>query len=294
MMKALQSSLETVKNYYRLTKPGIIRGNILTALAGYLYAAKGHIDVPLLLTTLVGTTLVIASGCVFNNYIDRDIDSKMERTKKRALVVGTIQPAHALVFASIVGVVGFVVLVAFVNAITAIVGLIAFVSYVVVYAYAKRKTVHGTLVGSIPGALSLVAGYTAVTGQLDVTAAILFLIMVVWQMPHFYAIAIYRINDYKASGLPVISIKKGVPAAKKQIRLYIVLFGLTCLLLWMYSYASIAFAIVMLAISGYWLWYAVYGARKMKAEKWAKGVFGISLLVLLTLCVMLSVDSFFA
>jgi protoheme IX farnesyltransferase len=171
MMKALQSSLETVKNYYRLTKPGIIRGNILTALAGYLYAAKGQIDVPLLLTTLVGTTLVIASGCVFNNYIDRDIDSKMERTKKRALVVGTIQPAHALVFASIVGVVGFVVLVAFVNAITAIVGLIAFVSYVVVYAYAKRKTVHGTLVGSIPGALSLVAGYTAVTGQLDVTAA---------------------------------------------------------------------------------------------------------------------------
>ncbi len=291
-MKVLLDSLETLKAYYTLTKPGIIRGNVMTAIAGFLFASQGNINTLLLITTLVGVTLIIASGCVFNNYIDRDIDSKMERTKKRALVTGVIRPIPALVFASLLGMLGLTVLIVYTNQLTALIGILAFVSYVVVYGYAKRASVHGTLVGSIPGALSLVAGYTAVTAQLDVTALLLFLIMALWQMPHFYAIAIYRIKDYRAAGLPVLSIKSGIAATKKQILIYIVAFGFASALLYIYSYAGFVYLFVMLAMSIYWFWYALKGFKANDVNRWAKGVFGISLLTLLIFSVLISINNF--
>jgi protoheme IX farnesyltransferase len=229
---------------------------------------------------------------VFNNYIDREIDAKMERTKKRALVVGAIQPASALVYGSILGLLGLLVLTVYTNLVTVLIGVLAFVSYVVVYGYAKRASVHGTLVGSVPGALSLVAGYTAVTDRIDITALLLFLIMVLWQMPHFYAIAIYRIKDYRAAGLPVLSIKKGIVATKKHILAYILAFTVACTLLHFYSHAGYVYLAVMLIASLYWFWYALNGFKISDVNYWAKGVFGISLLTLLIFSLLLSVSSY--
>ena len=284
--------MDTVKAYYELTKPGIIRGNVLTAIAGFLFASQGNANLLALGQTVLGVIFIIASGCVFNNYIDRDIDKKMERTKKRALVTGKIKPLPALIFATILGVIGLLVLLAFINVLTALIGLIAFIFYVVVYGYAKRNSVHGTLVGSIPGALSLVAGYTAVTGRVDVTALLLFLIMAIWQMPHFYAIAIYRLHDYKAAGLPIISIKKGIAATKLQIITYIVAYAAASSLLTVFSYAGYVYLLTMLCMSGYWLWYASTSKRATSNEAWAKGVFGISLLVLLVFSLLISINNF--
>ena len=280
------------KNYYLLTKPGIIRGNAITAVAGFLLASKGNIDIWLLLATIAGISLIMASGCVFNNYIDRNIDKKMTRTKSRALVIRSVPAINALIYASLIGIAGFILLSIYTNLTTVIIGVIGFVDYIVLYGLAKRRSVHGTLVGSISGATPPVAGYTAVTGSLDVGAILLFLILVFWQMPHFYAIAIRRIDDYKKANIPVLPIKSGMKQTKIQIFLYIIAFICATTLLFIMGYAGITYLIVMLGVGLYWLWIAGKGFEAKDNNLWAKSLFVFSLKVLLLFSVMLSIDVF--
>ncbi|MEK7625907.1 MAG: heme o synthase [Patescibacteria group bacterium] len=280
------------KKYYLLTKPGIIRGNAITALAGFLLASKGNIDIWLLLATIAGISLIMASGCVFNNYIDRNIDKKMTRTKSRALVIRSVPTINALIYASLIGIAGFILLSIYTNLTTVIIGVIGFVDYIVLYGLAKRRSVHGTLVGSISGATPPVAGYTAVTGSLDVGAILLFLILVFWQMPHFYAIAIRRIDDYKKASIPVLPIKSGMKQTKIQIFLYILAFMCATTLLFITGYAGITYLIVMLGVGLYWLWIAIKGFEAKDNSLWAKSLFLFSLKVLLVFSVMLSIDVF--
>lgn len=285
------NTLATIKQYYRLTKPGIIYGNSLSAIAGFLFASQGHIDWLLFATTVLGVALVIAASCVFNNYMDRDIDSKMARTQKRALVSGIISPRSAIIYAIILAAVGFGLLGVFVNVLTLVLGIIAMFFYVVVYGYAKRASWHGTLVGTIPGSLPLVAGYTAVIGSLDITAGILFLIMAIWQMPHFYAISLYRKQDYAAAGIPVISVVKGERFAALATIGYIALFALVVPLLTIYSFAGYTYLVVMSLFAIRWLLLAIYGYDLATINKWARQVFGNSLSILLMLSLLLSINN---
>jgi protoheme IX farnesyltransferase len=147
-----------INKYYRLTKPGIIRGNLLTVIGGFLLASKGVVDGWLLLQTVVGSTLVMASGCVFNNYLDQEIDAKMKRTQKRALVSGEISKRSALVFGVVLGVLGIATLIVFTNPVTVLVGMVGWFAYVVVYSIFKRRTRFGTLVGSVSGAIPPAGG----------------------------------------------------------------------------------------------------------------------------------------
>ncbi len=282
-----------LKKYYALTKPGIIYGNILTATAGFLLAAalKDKYDLGLLLAVLTGTALVIASGCVFNNFIDRGIDAKMARTKKRALVTQAISGRQALLYAGALGVLGFTILAALTNATTVIVGLVGFLDYVVLYSIFKRRSLYGTLVGSISGATPLVAGYTAVVGTFDWSALILFLIMAVWQMPHFYAIATYRHDDYAAADLPVLPVKLGAATATRHIVAYMVAFLVTVPLLSVFGYTGYIYAIVMTLVALWWLRLGLQGFRAKDSKKWARKVFFRSLLVLLSLSVMISIGA---
>lgn len=280
-----------LKEYYKLTKPGIIRGNVLAAAAGFLLAARGEIDGWLLLATLAGTSLVIASACVFNNYIDRNIDMQMARTRERALVTGRISGVKAILFGAVLGIVGFGLLTMYTNGLTVLLGLIAFVFYVIIYGIGKRKTVHGTLIGTIPGALPPVAGYTAVTNELDSVAALLFLILVFWQMPHFYAIGMYRQKDYAAAALPILPVKKGFGATKLQMLLYVIGFICVSLLLVAMGYAGYTYATIMLLLGLGWLRLARGGFEAVDSIKWAKQMFGYSLLVLLVFCVCISLEA---
>jgi protoheme IX farnesyltransferase len=279
-----------IKEYYRLTKPGIIYGNLMTAAAGFLFASEWHIDVKLFISLLLGTGLIIASACVFNNYIDRGIDAKMARTKTRALVSGKIPAKNAIIFATVLAVLGFIIL-SYTNFLTVLIGFGALFSYVVLYGFAKRKSVHGTLVGTLPGSASLVAGYTAVTGKLDVGALLLFLIMVAWQMAHFYSIALYRQKDYKNAGIPVLPVVKGAKRTKLEILLYTFLFVIFVTLLSVNRYSGLVFLLVMAPLGLYWLWRGLQGFNVKKDDKWGRQMFGFSLIVLLTLSVMLSFGS---
>lgn len=279
-----------IKAYYRLTKPGIIYGNILTAAAGFLLGSRGSIDFFGLLAAIAGTALVIASGCVINNYIDRDIDAKMKRTSKRALVSGIISGSQALVYAGVLGVAGFTVLATQTNSLTLGIGVIGFIDYVVFYTWSKRHTTFATLIGSISGATPIVAGYTAATGSFDIGALLLFLIMVIWQMPHFYAIALFRQDDYAAAGIPVLPIVKGIRHAKIEILLYVVAFGAIVAALALYDVTGLTFTTVMFALSGLWLWRGLQGFSVNDDKRWARRMFLFSLIVLLALSALLSVD----
>lgn len=281
-----------IKEYYRLTKPGIIRGNLVAAIAGFFLASQGSINASLLLFMIIGTALVIACGCVINNYLDKYIDSKMPRTKHRALVTGKISDRDALLFASILGISGTLILVLWVNVLTAIIGLIGLFSYVVLYGVAKRRTVHGTLVGTISGAIPPVAGYTAVTGAVDQAAIILFLILVFWQMPHFYAIALFRQKDYAAAKLPVLPVVKGVRITKAHILAYIIGFGLISSLLYVYDYMTQIYLIIVTALTIIWLFFWFKDVNSPNVIAWSRRLFFVSLVVLLGTCLVICVDSF--
>lgn len=284
---------QAIQTYYRLTKPGIIYGNSLSVIAGFLLASQGHIDVVLFVATLVGIALVMAAGCVYNNYLDRGIDARMARTKKRALVTGTVRGRYALLYATVLAGLGFADLIVFTNTITVILGIIAIIMYVIVYGVAKRATTFGTIVGSVSGALPPAAGYTAVTGSFDGGAWLLFLTMTFWQMPHFYAIAIYRLKDYTAAGIPVLPAKRGVARTKLSIMLYIAAYVVVASLLAVFGYAGIIYLVVTLGFGLAWLIRGLVTYRNPDAEKWARKMFFFSLNVLLAWTVAISIDSFF-
>jgi protoheme IX farnesyltransferase len=284
-------SFGKLKEYYNLVKPGIVRGNLLTTAAGFLFACKWHIDWPVFVATLAGISLVIAAACVFNNYIDRGIDAKMARTKKRALVTGSISVSNAMIYAAVLGFAGFGLLLFFVNPLVTLLGLVAMLFYVVFYGIAKRRSPWGTLVGTVPGALPLVGGYVAVTDRINSAALLLFLAMAIWQMPHFYAIAMYRLQDYKAAGLPVWPARHGMRSTKINMLFYIAAYAVVLPFLTVAGYAGVVFAIGMTALNVYWFTKGVQGFRATKDEKWARGMFGVSLLVLLGFSVLLSLGN---
>jgi protoheme IX farnesyltransferase len=222
--------------------------------------------------------------------IDRHIDVKMERTQQRALVTGMISLRSAGLFAGILGTMGFVVLTVQTNALTFWVGVVAVFDYVVLYGYTKRRSVHGTLVGGIAGAAAITAGYTAVTNQLDYTAIILFFIMFAWQLPHFYAIALYRRADYRKANIPVLSVVKGTAFTQRTIMACIPLFAVVTMLLTAYGQASVSYLVVMLTISLWWFWIGLSRLKSTTPTIWGKSVFGSSLVVLLLFCLLISVD----
>lgn len=280
-----------LKAYYLLTKPGIIRGNALTAAAGFFLAAQADFKFGLLLATLSGLSLIIASACVFNNYIDRGIDKKMIRTHKRALVSGTISGPRALLFASVLGLTGVLLLICFTNALTLGVALTGFVFYVAIYGIYKRRSVHGTLVGSISGAIPPVVGYTAVSNHLDGAALILFIILVCWQMPHFYAIALYRSTDYAKAGIPVLPLIHGLRATRLQILGYITVFTVAAVSLSLFNYLSPGYGVVAVLLGISWFTVGVRGFKVQNIDRWARRMFRYSLLVITLLCAAIAVDS---
>jgi protoheme IX farnesyltransferase len=284
------ASKAALKDYYNLTKPGIVYGNLLTALAGFLLACRWHINLSLLIATIFGIAFVIASACVCNNYIDRDIDSKMKRTKKRALVSGTIKGSNALIYAAVLGAVGFFLLAIRTNKITYLLGLIGFVDYVIVYTLSKRRFSQGTLLGSISGAIPPAAGYTAVIGHFNFEALILFLILVLWQMPHFYCIAIYRYEDYKIAGIPVLPVQRSISLVRKRILLYILAFTVAAMSLTFYGYTGYIYLVTMAFTGAFWLGWGIksYG---MNEKAWARKMFFISLIVICVSSLMISLGS---
>lgn len=280
-----------IKQYLQVTKPGIIFGNLISVVGGFLLASKGRIDYPLFLTTLPGISLVVASGCVFNNYIDRDIDKKMERTKNRVLVRGLIAPSFTLTYATLLGISGLGLLYIGANPLAMWLAVMGFIVYVGIYSlYMKRYSVYGTLIGSLSGAAPPVISYCAVTNEFDTGALILLAIFSLWQMPHSYAIAIFRFKDYQAANIPVLPVVKGISVTKNHITVYILAFMIATLMLTLSGYAGYKYLLVSATVSAWWLDMALNGYKTENDTIWAHKLFMFSIVAIISLSVMMSID----
>ncbi|MGA8831349.1 MAG: heme o synthase [Desulfomonilaceae bacterium] len=282
---------EKITNYLLVAKPGIIFGNLISSAAGFFLASKGRVDGLALPATLIGISLVVASGCVFNNCVDRKIDRKMIRTRNRALAKGLISLKITISYATILGIAGLALLWVATNLLSVVIVLAGLVIYVGVYSlYMKRNSVYGTLIGSLAGATPPLAGYCAVTGRFDMGAFILLLIFSLWQMAHCYAIAVFRFDDYATAAIPILPVKQGIAAAKRHIVGYILAFMAATLMLTFGGYSGYSTFAVATVLGLSWLYMAWSGYDASDERLWAKKLFIFSILTIFILSVMMSID----
>lgn len=281
------------RSYLRLIKPGITLSNTLSGVAGFFLAASFTTpSVTAFLGAIGGIAFIIASACVANNVLDKDIDKRMKRTAKRDVANGSISAYRALMFALALGAIGFLLLAAWTNLLTLALGALAYVWYIAIYGIAKRATPLSTLIGAVPGALPPVAGYTALTGTIDTGALLLFAILFFWQLPHFYAIAMFRRSDYAEAKLPVWSVRYGMKSTKRQIFISAILYAVVAGLLWVYGYTGYTYLVLSSALSVYWIYKGASLYRSADDILWAKTMFGVSLLVLLSMCLLIGIGGY--
>lgn len=281
---------DAVRQYYMLMKPGIVFGNAVTAMGGFVLASRAHVDFWLMGSALVGLSLIVASGCVMNNYFDRVSDRKMARTRSRALAKGVISERSAILFGASLFLLGVFCLALFTNLLATWVAIFGFIVYVGFYTMWKYRTVYGTEIGSIAGAVPPVVGYCAVTNHFDLAAGLLFSIVALWQMPHFFAIAVYRMEEYASASIPVLPLKRGIYETKVRILYYVLAFIAAASLLMVFGFVGYWYLLAALLLGFGWLWICIQGFKAKNDRHWARQVFLFSLIVILGLCATIAID----
>ena len=272
MSRAVKIKNEKVSAYVCLTKPRILTMVLVMSAAGFFLGAKGLQPLDTFIIMLLGTALSSGGAAVLNNYIERDVDIMMHRTKTRPLPQGIITPAEALEFGITLVLMGVGLIAWQVNLLTGFLSLLTVFLYVLVYTPLKKVTWWNTVVGAIPGALPPMGGWTAATGNLDAGAWILFLILFVWQHPHFYAIAWMYRDDYARGGfkmLPVVE-PDGLSTFRQVIGFSLLLIPISLLPTYLgiagqfYAWGMVLLGVWMLA-GGVTLWktHSVQDARKL-------------------------------
>ncbi|WP_248927870.1 heme o synthase [Paenibacillus hamazuiensis] len=280
------------RDFVQLAKPGIIFSNSITAFGGFWVASGWSISWRLLIFTMIGTALVMASGCVLNNYLDRDMDTKMTRTKKRVLASGKISSQVVLIYGIILGVIGVSVLGLGANPLAALLGIVGLFFYVWIYtAWFKRTSVWSTFVGSFAGAMPPVIGYCAVHPELDKIALTLFGILFLWQPPHFWALGIRRMEEYRAAGFPLLPVVRGTYVTKISMIRYIVLLVPVSLLLTFFGYTGQIYLYVATALGLWWAFMSIKGFKAKDEELWAKKMFIFSINYLTIMFLVMVIDT---
>lgn len=285
--------LDTVRNYYQLTKPRIIPLLLITTTAAMAIASKGRIDPLLLLVTLTGGTLAAASAQVMNCIYDRDIDYTMVRTRKRPLPSGNIQPNHALIFAIILGVLSFAVLALFANFLAAGLAMAGIVFYMLIYTHwLKRHTTQNIVIGGAAGAIPPLVGWAAVTGDLSITPWLLFTLIFLWTPPHFWALALMIKEDYAQVGVPMLPVVAGEAETANQIWIYSLL-TVPCSLLLVFPLGVSGMVYGAIAIIlGFYLLQKSWQLKQAPTDnQLARGLFKYSILYMMLLCAGMVIDS---
>lgn len=268
------------KLWAQAVKTGIIKSNLVPMVAGlmlalYTYELSFIDNIWNIVLALAGTAAVIAAAGSFNNVYDRDIDAVMLRTKIRPTVTGAISVKTILIVAWVLLIIG-IILLYFTTPLAALLGFLGVFFYVVPYTmWSKRRTIWNTEIGSISGAMPPLIGWAAVAPDIWHPACwALFIIMVIWQMPHFYAIAIRKRDDYAAASIPMLPVVKGERRTYVQSNVYLVILMLTSFL---FLPLSLGLTIVSFVLGGIWLWLSFVGYRKMEGKTWANKMFAYSL-----------------
>ncbi|XWN53090.1 heme o synthase [Anoxybacillus flavithermus] len=267
------------KDVLAVVKIGIVNSNLITTFTGLWLAlhftGKGFLsNLHIVFFALIGSALVIAGSCALNNFIDRDIDHLMERTKNRPTVSGSVEPKRVLWFGVFLVAVGTISLL-MTTVTAAIIGLVGVVTYVFLYTmWSKRSNTFNTVIGSISGAVPPVIGWTAVDDSFHIVPIILFLLMFLWQPPHFLALAMKRCEEYRAAGIPMLPVVHGFEVTKRQIVIWIV--ALLPLPFYLFS-LGVPFLVIATLLNVGWLALGLAGFKMKDDMKWAKWMFIYSL-----------------
>lgn len=266
-------------DFTALIKVGIINSNLITAFGGF-WLALYFMDAVIseywltLLLVMAGTALVIAGGCVLNNFYDRDIDPVMQRTKNRPTVTGTISLKTTLILGIGFSVSGLILL-SFTTIQAAFFGALGWFTYVVLYTmWSKRRYTINTAIGSLSGAVPPLIGWTAVNPELNLAAFALFLIMFIWQTPHFLALAMKKTKEYRAAGIPMLPVVHGFAMTKRQMAVYVI-----CLLPLPFYLSSLGWVFIIIAtlLNIGWFLLSIKGFFTKNDMKWANYMFIYSL-----------------
>ncbi|MFN7134142.1 MAG: heme o synthase [Myxococcales bacterium] len=272
-----------------LTKPRLALLNVFMT-AGGMWLAPGQLDWATKLFTLLGTALVIGGACTLNCYLERDADALMVRTRNRPLPTGRLSPQFALRFGLALSALGVPMLTFGVNALTGLLGAVALISYVLVYTPMKRVSSHALLVGAVPGAIPPLMGWTAATGRVDATGLVLFSILFVWQVPHFLALSLVLKDDYARAGIKVTPLERGEDSTRFEMIRYQVALVLISLMLVPLGVAGTVYVFCAAILGLAFLGFGAAGMRREAGIRWARSVFGVSILYLMLLFVALMVD----
>jgi protoheme IX farnesyltransferase len=284
--------LGQLRDFVALTKPGIVRMCLLMT-AGGLWLAPDRTDWTVWLAALVGSGLAVASANAFNMVWERDGDRLMTRTRTRPVAAGRLGVASSSAFAGMLGVVAMIVLVLGTNLLTAGLAAFALLSYVLVYTPLKRVTPLALVVGAIPGAVPPLLGWTAVTNSLDLPGAVLFGILLVWQMPHFLAISVFRKQDYEAAGIRCVPVVRGETVAKVQAIAWAALLIPVSMTLTPIGVTGPVYLVAAIVLGAAFLIQAIRGLASQEPSasvRWARQLFVLSLVYLPALTIALVVD----
>ena len=278
-----------LRDVWSLGKPGLSSLVIFTA-GGGMFLAGGEPSLATVLAGMFGTTMVVASANSLNNYIERESDKLMARTRTRPLPDGRMQPWVALVYGIALILIAIPWMIAQTTTLAAVQALVAWVIYVGVYTPLKRRSWLSVLVGGIAGAMPPLIGWTAVTGNMDAGGLALFSILFLWQMPHSLAITMYRKSDYDAAGLKILPTEMNEAITRQHILAYVV--GLVATSLWIVT-LGLGGAITLAgagALGALFLWKAWRGLRIQGGAAWARDLFLYSLVYLCGLFAVMALD----
>ena len=287
--------LSVIQQYNALTKPRVIQLIVFCALIGMVLAIPGlpSLDAWLrIFWACLGIWLVAGAAAAFNCLVEKTLDAKMRRTAWRPTATGELSDVQALMFSTVLCALGSFILYAFVNPLTMWLTFATFIGYAVIYTLIlKPLTPQNIVIGGASGAMPPLLGWAAITGEVSSQALILFLIIFLWTPPHFWALALYRVEDYRKSGLPMLPVTHGNQFTRLQILLYTLLLMAACLMPFAIGMSSWLYLVVAVLLSVGFIGYAIALMREYSDEL-ARKTFRFSLIHLSALFAALLFDHY--
>lgn len=286
-----QGFVASARDYLEVCKPKVVATMLFTMLAGMFLASPGHVPWLIVVAGTSGVALVSAAAAALNQVADSRIDAVMERTRARPLPSGHLTKGQVLVFAFVAGGLGVLVLAVWVNLLTTALALLSLVGYAVIYTrFLKYATSQNIVIGGAAGATPPLLGWTAVTGRIEAEALLLFLIIFAWTPPHFWALALYRKEDYADAEVPMLPVTHGEDFTRLYILLYTVLLTAVTMLPYVIGMSGPVYLFGAVLLDGVFLYYA-WGLKRARDERLAKETFVYSIIYILLLFALLLFDA---
>ena len=250
--------MKLFRSYYLLCKPNVVYMMLICALVGMLLAEDSVSSISTIMVALLGIALCSGSAAAINQVIDRNADAAMTRTDQRPLPQGELSAFHASSFAFVIGVLGAFILYLYINTLTMVLTLASLIGYAFIYTvYLKRATPQNIVIGGLAGAAPPLLGWASISNTIDPYALLLVLIIFVWTPPHFWALAIYRKDEYAKESIPMLPVTHGVAFTKLQIVLYTIILFIVSVLPYIVLMSGFVYLISAVVLSTIFMYYSI-------------------------------------